>query len=62
MSTFIDVNDDQQLNVWARILHVGPDQLVRLVSEHGPSVEHVREAIKRDEICRTAGRRPTHRR
>jgi hypothetical protein len=47
MSTHIDINDDHELYIWARMLGVGPDELVRLVGEVGPSAERVREALKR---------------
>jgi uncharacterized protein DUF3606 len=58
MSTHIDINDDHELYIWARMLGVGPDELVRLVGEVGPSAERVREALKRSELGRIGGRRP----
>jgi hypothetical protein len=57
MSAFIDINDDHEVYIWARTFGVTPDELVRLVSEIGPSVEHIRDALKRDQIARTGGRR-----
>lgn len=51
-STFINVNDDDELYVWACALRIGPDQLIHLVAQNGPSVAHVREAIRRAEISR----------
>jgi hypothetical protein len=56
MSTFIDINDDHEVYIWARTFGVTPDELVRLVSEIGPSVEHIRDALKRSEIARSGGR------
>jgi hypothetical protein len=56
MSTFIDINDDHEVYIWARTFGVTPDELVRLVSEFGPSVEHIRDALKRSEISRGGGR------
>lgn len=40
------------------MLGVGPDQLVRLVGEVGPSAERVREALKRSVLGRIGGHRP----
>lgn len=64
MDTRIDVNDDHDVYVWARILKVTPQELVRLVGEVGTSPERVRDALKRAEIARSGGRRilgDTHR-
>lgn len=57
MDTTIDVNDDHEVYVWARILKVTPHELVRLVGEVGNSPERVRDALKRSEIARSGGRR-----
>jgi hypothetical protein len=57
MSTFIDINDDHEVYIWARTFGVTPDELVRLVSEIGPSVEHVRDALKRSQIAQPGGKR-----
>jgi hypothetical protein len=56
METYIDINDDHELYVWARILTVTPQELVRLVGEVGPSPARVRELLKRQELGRTGGR------
>ena len=58
MSTHIDINDDHELYIWARMLGVGPDEIVRLVGEVGPSAERVREALERSQRGRAAGHRP----
>jgi hypothetical protein len=57
MSAFIDLNNDHEVHIWARTFGVTPDELVRLVSEIGPSVEHIRDALKRSQIARRGGRR-----
>jgi hypothetical protein len=56
MDTRIEVNDDHELYVWARILKVTPQELVRVVGEVGSSPERVRDALKRSEIGRSGGR------
>lgn len=61
MSTHIDINNDHELYIWARMLGVGPDELVRLVGEVGPTAERVREALKRSELSRIGSRRPPDR-
>jgi hypothetical protein len=58
MSTHIDINDDHELYIWSRLLHITPDELVRLATEVGPSAEGIRDAIKRAQIGRGGGRRP----
>ena len=56
MDTRIDITDDHDVYVWARILKVTPQELVRVVGEVGPSTATVREALKRAEIGRSGGR------
>ena len=56
MDTFIDVNDDHELFIWARTFGVTPQDLVQLVGEVGPSTERVRSELKRRELGRTRGR------
>jgi hypothetical protein len=46
--SYIDINDDHELYVWARTLGVTPDELARVVSEVGPSANHVRDALARE--------------
>jgi hypothetical protein len=58
MSTLIDINDDHELYIWSRLLHITPDELVRLASEVGPSAEQIRDAIKRAQIVRSGGKGP----
>jgi hypothetical protein len=58
MATHIDLNDDHELLVWARTFGITPQELLRVASEVGPTIERVREALKRSEIGRSAGRHP----
>ena len=59
MGTHIEVNDDGELYLWARMLGVTPQHLIELVGEVGPSAERVREALKQRKLakCR-AGEHP----
>lgn len=59
MATHIEVNDDRELYVWARLLGVTPSQLIELVGEVGPSAERVRERLKQRELARTRGQEPS---
>lgn len=53
MNAYIDINDDHELYVWARIFQVTPQELVRLVSEFGPSADRIRDALERSEGGKT---------
>ena len=57
MQNTIDIHDDMQLQVWARRFGISPDQLSQLVSQLGPSIARIRDALKHEEICRSGGRR-----
>lgn len=56
MGTYIDINDDHELYIWARTFRITPDELARIVSEVGPSADRVRDALRHAEIGRNAGR------
>jgi hypothetical protein len=57
MENFIDIKDDDSLRLWACRLSVSPDHLARLVTELGPWPERIRDALKREELSRSGGRR-----
>ena len=57
MDNFIDINDDNSLRLWACRLSITPDQLARLVSELGSSPQRIRDALKREELSRSGGRK-----
>lgn len=54
----MDIDSERGLEVWARTFHVKPQELVDLVRQHGPVPERIRDALKRAEIGRSAGRQP----
>jgi hypothetical protein len=62
--TFLDINDDRQVYVWARTLGITPDALVRIASDAGFSIERIRHAMKREKLLGAsergapAGKRP----
>jgi hypothetical protein len=43
--SYIDINDDHELYVWARTFGITPHELARVVSEVGPSANRVRDAL-----------------
>jgi hypothetical protein len=57
MQNTIDIHDDTQLQVWARRFGIPPDHLAQLVSQLGPSLARIRDALKHEEISRSGGRR-----
>jgi hypothetical protein len=56
MNSFIEINDDHELYVWARTFGITPQELVQLVGVVGPSTDRVRDALKRRELAHTRGR------
>jgi hypothetical protein len=58
MDSRVDIGDDRGLEVWSRTFHVAPQVLVQLVVQFGPYEGQIRDALKRAEIGRTAGRQP----
>ncbi len=52
----IDVNDDQEVFIWARTFGITGDELKRLVKEVGAAPEAIRSALKRDELAKSGGR------
>lgn len=57
MDSRVEIGDHHSLEVWARTFHVTPEELVQLVRRFGPYTDQIRNALKRVEIGRTAGRR-----
>lgn len=56
MDTYIEINDSHEIYIWARMLRITPHELVRLAGEVGPSVERIRDELKRRELANTRGR------
>jgi hypothetical protein len=46
LNTLIDINDDGDLDKWARQFGITADELAKLVNELGPSSERIRESLK----------------
>ena len=56
MATHIEINDDHELYIWARMFGVTPQYLIELIGEVGPSAERVREVLKQRELAKCRGR------
>ena len=61
MNSFIEINNDHELYVWARTFGITPQELVELVGQVGPSTDRVRDTLKRRELAKTRGRSPVTR-
>lgn len=58
MSSFIEINDDRDLYVWARNFGITPQELVELVGAVGPSTDRIRDTLKQRELANTRRRSP----
>ena len=52
----IDLADDHERMIWARVLQITEERLASLVAEHGSDPNAVRAALKRAEIARSGAR------